>query len=74
MKAKKPRTVKVTVKPKKEVTSITIVGYEVINSIPYYSVKIGVNSPTQVISYSDLLLAEAIHQVPTICAIPKEKL
>ena len=55
------------------VDKIIIVGYEVVDNQAIYTVQIGSGNAKHNITYSELLLAESFHQVPTVYQVPERK-
>ena len=56
------------------VDKIIIVGYEVVDNQAIYTVQVGSGNAKHNITYSELLLAESFHQVPTVYQVPKKGL
>ena len=54
------------------VDKIIIVGYEVVDNQAIYTVQVGSGNAKHNITYSELLLAESFHQVPTVYQVPKK--
>lgn len=55
------------------IDKIIIVGYEVVNNEAIYTIQVGSGNAKHNLTYSELLLAESFHKVPTVYQIPERK-
>lgn len=55
------------------IDKIIITGYTVKDNVAIYTVQVGSGNTPHQLSYSELLIAESLHKVPTVYEIPEKK-